>query len=341
MKKIVSFLGLLLSLALLTTTTVISPTMTAEARPLSSSASYLPAPGTERVFTTSTDIKIAYYEYGRSPRVAPTIVVTGSWPWSAKALNPLMRIMAERYHVLRYDHRGFGNSSKPSSIHDYKLELLAEDLHELLNHVVHSKKVHFFGMEWGGYIFSEYAARHANRVASLTTVGLPSIDIGSQAVADAWKEGTPQERAAATEFIVTSSVLPLGLVAPGAVDLALLSGMPSTVINKITTNLRGDWDSELHDDELINGRKIMQANLLQRKFNPQYSFLDIPLLHVIDTYPDPVSSRFVSGHLHKYTNRVILREIKGVRSLAVMYPVTLMEDVNEAITIVERATPTV
>ena len=45
----------------------------------------------EAGFVTSADgTRISYYQYGKKVTEAPTIVITGTWPWDAQVFNPLV-----------------------------------------------------------------------------------------------------------------------------------------------------------------------------------------------------------------------------------------------------------
>jgi 3-oxoadipate enol-lactonase len=79
------------------------------------------------------------------------------WDGEAKRLS-------KRYKVLRYDTRGHGESSAPAGA--YTLELLADDLHGLLQALgVHA--THFVGLSMGGMIGQTYALKYPGVFRSL------------------------------------------------------------------------------------------------------------------------------------------------------------------------------
>ncbi len=79
------------------------------------------------------------------------------WDEEAKRLS-------KHYKVLRFDTRGHGKSSAPASA--YTLELLADDLHGLLQ-ALSIKTTHFVGLSMGGMIGQTYALRYPGRFSSL------------------------------------------------------------------------------------------------------------------------------------------------------------------------------
>jgi 3-oxoadipate enol-lactonase len=79
------------------------------------------------------------------------------WDEEAKRLS-------KRYKVLRYDTRGHGASGAPAGA--YTLELLADDLHGLLQ-ALGVKSTHFVGLSMGGMIGQAYALKYPGMFASL------------------------------------------------------------------------------------------------------------------------------------------------------------------------------
>ncbi|MFN0243368.1 MAG: alpha/beta fold hydrolase [Planctomycetota bacterium] len=72
---------------------------------------------------------------------------------------------ADRYHVIRYDHRGFGRSSIPGA--EYSP---AKDLVALLDHL-RVERAHLVGNSLGGTLAIDFALLHPARVRSLVLVG--------------------------------------------------------------------------------------------------------------------------------------------------------------------------
>ena len=99
--------------------------------------------------------------------------VEGAGPWltmsHSLACNLHMwdeeaKRLSRRYKVLRYDTRGHGESGAPAGA--YTLELLADDLHGLLQ-ALGVQSTHFVGLSMGGMIGQTYALEHPDMFASL------------------------------------------------------------------------------------------------------------------------------------------------------------------------------
>lgn len=90
-------------------------------------------------------------------------------------------VFAERYRVIRYDHRGFGQSTLPPEPFS-----LSEDLYGLLRHLG-VEKAYIVGCSMGGSTAVDLAVTHPEIVGALVTVGagLSGFDA----------PGTPEEEA--------------------------------------------------------------------------------------------------------------------------------------------------
>jgi 3-oxoadipate enol-lactonase len=100
-------------------------------------------------------------------------VIEGEGPWLSMshslACNLHMwdeeaRRLSRRYKVLRYDTRGHGKSAAPAGA--YTLELLADDLHALLQ-ALGVESTHFVGLSMGGMIGQTYALKYPGMLKSL------------------------------------------------------------------------------------------------------------------------------------------------------------------------------
>ncbi|HHY08140.1 MAG TPA: alpha/beta fold hydrolase [Corynebacteriales bacterium] len=327
-----AFSALLVSLAM-----VLGITATPAAR-----AENVLSDGVPQFATAPDGYRVSYFEYGKKVNEAPTIVITGTWPWSSEVLEPLIRILSKDYHVVRYDQRGYGASSKPNETSAYTLEKLAREFGAVIDKVAPKKKVHVFGLEWGSYIYSEYAYlfRKDQRISSFTTLGQPSLDISSQRTRDAWEKGDNQEKLDSIVYNMRASFGHILGYTPVLPDLAILSGLPEAVINKLLV-AKGDWEAGIDTEEAYYGRKMMKANLVDRQLNPRYDFIDVPLMQLVDLSWDYMPSEFVTDAMEEYTNRVIRRELRAMRYTIVTFPITMAEWTHQAVQAAEKLNPSV
>jgi 3-oxoadipate enol-lactonase len=79
--------------------------------------------------------------------------------------------LQERYTVLRYDHRGHGQSPAPAGL--YSMEMLADDAAAFIQSQT-NEPVHFVGLSMGGMTAQALAVRHPALVRSITIANAAS-----------------------------------------------------------------------------------------------------------------------------------------------------------------------
>ncbi len=110
----------------------------------------------------SGDININYKEFGRG---FPLVLIH---PFSASLeyWAPQIERFSPKYRVIAYDVRGHGLSTAPVGEENYTLDILAEDLHHLLEHLK-VDKAYIGGLSLGGAVALGYAGRHPETVKAL------------------------------------------------------------------------------------------------------------------------------------------------------------------------------
>ena len=129
---------------------------------------------TQRYVDSSDGVRIAVYEQGNPD--GPTLVLAHGYPDTHRVWDPVVRLLADRFRIIRYDNRGAGESSKPKRTSAYRMERFADDFAAVIDAVSAGRAVHVLAHDWGSSGVWEFLTRPAaaGRVASFTSVSGPS-----------------------------------------------------------------------------------------------------------------------------------------------------------------------
>jgi pimeloyl-ACP methyl ester carboxylesterase len=104
---------------------------------------------------------------------APPVILSHGFPESAYSWRHQMApLAAAGFHAIAPDQRGYGRSSVPQRVEDYRVDHLAADLIGLLDETGHQQGV-FVGHDWGALIVWELAKLHPERVRAVVGVSVP------------------------------------------------------------------------------------------------------------------------------------------------------------------------
>lgn len=124
-------------------------------------------------------IELEVYEAGQE-NAGRAIVLCHGWPEHAFAWRHQIPALAEAgYHVIVPNQRGYGNSSRPTSVDDYGIEHLSGDLVALLDHFGYEKAT-FVGEDWGAMVVWGLTLLHPDRVDGVVALSVPYMDRGDQ-----------------------------------------------------------------------------------------------------------------------------------------------------------------
>jgi pimeloyl-ACP methyl ester carboxylesterase len=110
-------------------------------------------------------LKIFYREAG--PANAPTVLLLHGFPSSSRMWEPLLPLLADKYHLIAPDYPGFGNSSVPSpSDFEYTFDNLAKVTNELTTRLGITSDV-LFMQDYGGPVGFRLGLSHPERVRAI------------------------------------------------------------------------------------------------------------------------------------------------------------------------------
>ncbi|WP_313899045.1 MULTISPECIES: alpha/beta fold hydrolase [unclassified Methylobacterium] len=110
-------------------------------------------------------VGIFYREAG--PRDAPTILLLHGYPSSSRQWEPLLPLLADRYHLIAPDYPGFGQSDAPSlAQYTYTFDNLATKMERLVAHLG-IERYTLFLQDYGGPVGFRMALAHPEQVSAL------------------------------------------------------------------------------------------------------------------------------------------------------------------------------
>ncbi|MFG1705499.1 SDR family oxidoreductase [Nonomuraea sp. M3C6] len=120
----------------------------------------------------SGDVRLAVFEEGDP--ADPTVLLLHGYPDTQRVWDEVAALLRDRFHVVRYDVRGAGESTAPRDRRGYGFDELIADLAAVID-ALGKQRVHLVGHDWGSLQGWEAVARVRDRVASFTSLGGPGL----------------------------------------------------------------------------------------------------------------------------------------------------------------------
>ncbi|MDO3649875.1 alpha/beta fold hydrolase [Nocardia mangyaensis] len=233
------------------------------------------------------DISLAVYEFGPEDGV-PVVLVHG-WPDTHHLWDGVVPLLSDRYRVIAYDTRGYGESSAPAPVSAYQLSRLATDFFAVVEAVSPTEPVHVVAHDWGSVQVWEAVCEPgaSQYVASFTSISGPNLDHLSTWMRRGVRSGTPRGlwgtlsqclSSAYTTFFMLP-VLPglffrlVGTERVWKLFLRLVEGIPAEQISLAPTIKQ----------DMISGLRFYKANILARMFGPRERFTTVPVQLLVNT----------------------------------------------------------
>jgi pimeloyl-ACP methyl ester carboxylesterase len=147
-------------------------------------------------------IEIFYREAG--PPAAPVLLLLHGFPSSSRMFEPLIPLLADRYHVIAPDYPGFGESAAPPPDRfNYTVERLA-DMIETLTERLGLERYTLFVQDYGGPVGFRLALRRPERVQAIIVQNAVSHEEGLSPLWEArrayWRDRAGHEAALQANF---------------------------------------------------------------------------------------------------------------------------------------------
>jgi pimeloyl-ACP methyl ester carboxylesterase len=131
-------------------------------------------------------LKIFYREAG--PANAPTVLLLHGFPSSSRMWEPLLPVLADKYHLIAPDYPGFGHSSAPSPCSfEYTFDNLAKVTNELATRLGITNYV-LFMQDYGGPVGLRMALSYPERVRAIIIQNAVSHEQGLSPLWEARKK---------------------------------------------------------------------------------------------------------------------------------------------------------
>ncbi|MFE0751887.1 SDR family oxidoreductase [Gordonia sp. NPDC058843] len=243
-------------------------------------------PAWRRGTVTNNGIRLATYELGDSSK--PTVLLVHGWPDTHHLWTHIAPRLAEKYHVVAYDCRGFGDSDRPRQVAAYRLDELADDLYAIAESVSPEESVHVVAHDWGSVQTWEAVSRPRAqaRIASFVSVSGPNLDHLGQFVRDQVANPTP--RHLRNVLAQTTSSAYTGLFQLPVLPNILLRVMGSpTVWKQFLRTVEGtppenvDVADSLRRD-MVTGLALYRANIRAKLLRPNPRTTAVPVLQVVN-----------------------------------------------------------
>ncbi|AFT99985.1 SDR family oxidoreductase [Nocardia brasiliensis] len=233
----------------------------------------------------SGEFELAVYEYGDP--AADTVLLVHGWPDTNHLWDAVVPLLANRFHVVTYDTRGHGRSTRTKRTQDFRLDHLAADFYAVADAVSPDRPVHVLAHDWGSVQVWEAVCepQAATRVASFTSVSGPNLDhmghwmrnrLSRPTPRNVWQPFTQLLSSAYTFFFMTPG-LPravFGLLGTEQRWQRIVSIMNETAPSNVKLGPTFRQDS-------VDGLLIYRANIVQRILSPRERHTDVPVQLIV------------------------------------------------------------
>ena len=241
-------------------------------------------------------VTLAVTEYGDRTASTHVLLVHG-FPDNQQMWEPVVESLRQDWHVVTYDVRGSGRSSRPRGRSSYRTSLLVEDLVAVLDATLpDGARVHLVAHDWGSIAGWDVIAaetwdpRLEGRLASYTSASGPSLD-HLASVSSSWRGRLrllPQLLHSWYVWLFQVPWLPERVWG----QLQWLLRPALTRVDPTTETL--PWGRELRQNT-SHSIDLYRANVLQRLHHPLPWRTSIPVQLLIATRDRWVTPRALEG----------------------------------------------
>jgi len=139
----------------------------------------------EHKYASVNGVKLHYVESGSSDK--PLILFVHGFPEFWFSWRHQIKHFNKDYYVVAMDMRGYGDSSKPAGVHNYKMTLLVEDIRALVTSLGKTK-FHLVAHDWGGAVSWRFVAEYPQMIKTYSACNIPHPLALKDQWASSWKQ---------------------------------------------------------------------------------------------------------------------------------------------------------
>jgi NAD(P)-dependent dehydrogenase (short-subunit alcohol dehydrogenase family)/pimeloyl-ACP methyl ester carboxylesterase len=289
----------------------------------------------ERIIDSSGGVRIAVYEQGNPD--GPTLVMVHGWPDSHVVWDGVVRLLADRFRIVRYDNRGVGKSSVPKPVSAYTMSCYADDFAAVIAAVAVGEPVHVLAHDWGSAGMWEYLSRPGarDRVASLTSVSGPSIDhLNRYIVGNLKRPYRPKQSLRALSQFLSFSYMgffSIPVLAPLVVRAFLAQGLRRSLMLRDRIPAEQLHHSDTYKTDAAKSLKVYGANYFRSVASARTDhYVDVPVQLIVNT-KDPYVRPHVYDETHNWVPRLWRRDIKAGHWSPMSHPKALARSVEQLV----------
>lgn len=290
---------------------------------------------TERLVDSSDGVRIAVYEEG-NPDGPPLVLVHG-WPDSHALWDGVVSLLADRFHIVRYDNRGVGRSSVPKSVSSYTMASYADDFAAVIDAVTPGERVHVLAHDWGSAGMWEYLSRSnaSDHVASFTSISGPSADhMNRFIIGSLMRPYRPRQFLRGLSQLLRLSYMiffSIPVLAPLAVRLFIADGVKRTLTVRDGIPADRIHHSATYKSDAVNSLKVYGANYFRTLRSARKDhYVDVPVQVIVNTR-DQFVRPFIYDEIKTWVPRLWRRDIKSGHWAPMSHAPMIADSVRELV----------
>lgn len=126
--------------------------------------------GWNHKYIDANGLHFHYVEAGETNK--ELVVLLHGFPDHWYSWRKQIPFLAEKYHVVAIDMRGYNLSDKPKDVKDYRVELIVNDIKEIIKNLGY-EKADIVGHDWGGAIAWSFASMYPEHLNKLVILNSP------------------------------------------------------------------------------------------------------------------------------------------------------------------------